>query len=378
MTMALKYSPAWLCALLLTAAFAPAPSARAQVAVGQELINLPPTGQVHELTLNTQVATSVTFPSEITLVSGYGLVLDADAAQDFMDAEKMAATLARETPVLPVTIVHYAEAGDDTLIFRAVRRGTPCYVTVRCGAAIFLFKLEVGDQANLAVIVSDPATTGVNKEVKEITPDQIVNSRTVFSAAELVGILSKARQREFLETVNPGIYEGWQQRRGVSLTSSTGDVTCTITEVQQWPLKDAIVLRSRLENRGKRVFRFKPVDTHVRVGNRSYGVQLADSSGVIEPGKPAQLDVVLQGNALGGKEYLSVQNDFRIELVEDTTSGPPPNDLLPPPAPLLPTLDTKGSFSSSQPQLFYDGAVALPTTPEDRAGPLPNLYSSGK
>jgi hypothetical protein len=211
-----------------------------------------------------------------------------------------------------------------------------------------------------------------------VKPEQIVKNRTVFSSAELVGILSKARQREFLETVNPAIYEGWQQRRGISLSSTHGEVTSTITEVQQWPQKDAVVLRARLENKGKTAFRFKPVDAQVRVGNRSYAVQLADSSGVILPGQPTQLDVVLQGNALGGKEYLSVQNDFRIELAEDTTSGPPPNDLLPPPAPLLPTVES-GSFSTSPPKVYYEGkGAAMPEHSMDRSTSLPNLYTSGK
>lgn len=371
---ALKSSLLWLSMLAWIATVA---CVQAQVAPGQELVNLPPSGQMHELTLHSQVATSVTFPAEITLVSGYGMVLDADAAQDLIDAEKMAITMSRETVIQPVTIVHYAEATPDTLVMRAVRKGTPCYLTVRCGSAMFLFKLEAGEQANLAVIVSDPASSKTNT-VKEIKQEQIVKSRTVFSAAELVGILSKARQREFLETVNPSIYEGWQQRRGVSLPSTHGDVTCTITEIQQWPLKDAVVLRSRLETKGGKVYRFKPVDTQVRVGNRSYAVQLADSSGVVEPGKPTQLDVVLQGNALGGKEHLSVQNDFRIELVEDTTSGPPPNDLLPPPAPLLPTVESGSGLSSAQPKVFYEGAVELPPSPEDRRGPLPNLYPGNK
>lgn len=364
--------------LVALASLATPPAARAQVAEGQELISLPPTGNVHELTLNTQIATSVSFPSEITLVSGYGMVLDAAAAQELMDAEKMSGALSRDMAVQPVTIVHYAQATPDTLIMRAVRKGTPCYLTVRCSGSIFLFKLVSGEKANLAVVVADPAASK-NAGVREVKPQDIVKTRTVFSSAELVGILSKARQREFLETVNPGIYEGWQQRRGVSLTAKHGDIVSTITEVQQWTQKDAIVLRARLDNPSKKMFRFKPVDVQVRVGDRSYNVQLADSNGEVPAGGVTQLDVVLQGNALGGKEHLSIQNDFRLEIAEDSTSGPPPNDLLPPPPPLLPTIEPQRSFSSAPPEVYYEGTGAImPENPADRRAPLPNLYGSGK
>lgn len=364
--------------LLVIGITSTAPPLRAQVAEGRELVSLPGiTGQVHELTLNTQVATSVTFPAPITMVSGYGMVLNAAAAQDLIAAEQQAAAMSKDMAPQAVTIVHYAQASPDTLVMRGVRRGTPCYLTVRCDTTIFLFKLLSGEKANLAVVMQDPAASKTNP-VREVKVDDVVASRTMFSSAELVGILSKARQREFLETVNPDLYKGWQLRRDIALTSTSGDVTATITEIHKWPQKDAIVLRSRIENKGGKVFRFNPVDTKVRIGDRSYAVQLADGTGVADPGRTTLLDVVLQGNALGGKEHLSLQNDFRLEVVADTRT-PPPNDLLPPPQPLLPKVEVPNSVQASStgtPTVFYDGKVVLPEAPEDRAAPLPNLYPS--
>lgn len=348
----------------------------AQVAEGQEMISLPGDGRVHELTLNAQVVTTVTFPASITLVSGYGLVLNAAAAQELVDSERQSVVLTRDTFVQPVTIVHYAQASPDTLALRAVRKGTPCYLTVRCESSVFLFKLVAGDHANLAVTVSDPAAS-VPNPVREVKVADVMKSRTAFSGAELVGILSKARQREFLQTVNPGIYVGWKERRGIELVSTNGDIVSTITEVQQWPQKDALVLRSRVQNKGAKAFRFKPVDTKVRVGNRAYAVQLADGNGIVPPGGTALLDVVLQGNATGGKEFLAIDNEFGLEIAEDT-APPAPNDLLPPPQPLLPVVEYHPkSRDELPPKVYYDGANAtavLPDDPADRRGPLPNLY----
>lgn len=355
------------------------PSAiQAQVAEGQEMITLPGDGRVHEITLNTQVATTVTFPAPITMVTGYGMVLNVQAATELIESEKQAAALAKEIAIKPVTIVHYAQASPDTLAMRAVRPGTPCFVTVRCDTTVFLFKVIAGEMANLAVVMQDPAAS-VTNPVVEVKPQEVAKTRIAFSGAELVGILSKARQREFLQTVNPGLYTGWRERRGIALTSRLGDLETTITEVQQWPQKDAIVLRARVQNNGARDLRFKPVDTKVRVGDRSYAVQLADGTGLAPAGKGTLLDVVLQGNSIGGREHLSIENDFSLEIAEDHTP-PPPNDLLPTPQPLVPTVEYKqASAGDPPPTVIYEGRnVILPDDPRDRSAPLPNLYPGSK
>ncbi|MDB6138512.1 MAG: hypothetical protein JWO94_1584, partial [Verrucomicrobiaceae bacterium] len=132
-----------------------------------------------------------------------------------------------------------------------------------------------------------------------------------------------------------------------------------------------------VENKGAREVRFKPVDAKVRVGDRSYAVQLADGNGVAGPGRTTMLDVVLQGNATGGKEHLSIENDFSLELTEDH-SPLPPNDLLPPPQPLLPVVESKHvSANDPPPQVIYEGRTVIPSDdPLDSKVPMPNLYPS--
>ncbi|RBP48149.1 hypothetical protein DES53_101949 [Roseimicrobium gellanilyticum] len=348
---------------LVLGAVLPPASLQGQIAQGQELITLPGRDTIHDLTLNTQVATSVTFPADITLVIGYGLVLDAAAAQGLMDAEAVAAATLKDLAPQPVTIVHYALAARDTLVMRAIRRGTPCYLTVRCGEQIYLFKVSAGDRANVAVLVTDAIGSGTAVEVAK---EDIVKSRTNYNSTELIGILSRAKQRDFLESVNPALYEGWHERRGISLSSENGGLVSTITEIQQWPQKDALVFRTKIENKGAHRLRFNPSDVKVRAGDASYTAQLADSSGVVEPGRVTLLDLVVQGNSSGGKEHLSISNDFRLEVAVATQPPPPPNDLLPPPNPLLPALE-KGGMALPLPE------VSAPSKDEIRL-PLPNFY----
>jgi hypothetical protein len=348
------------------------PGLRAQeVAKGQELVTLSGRETMHDLTLNTQVATSVTFPSDITLVTGYGLVLDAARAQELVDAETMAVATLKDLAPKPVTIIHYAQAAHDTLVMRAIRPGTPCYVSVRCGTKIYLFKCSAGDNANVAVIMADKVEgDGTAVEVKKA---DVLKDRIAFGSTELLAILSRAKQREFLETVNPDLFEGWQQRRDLSLASAEGEVHPVITEIQSWPQKDALVFRCRVENKGKEVFRFKPSDARIRVGDAVYGVQLADSSGVVQPGKATLLDVVLQGNAGGGREHLSIQNDFRLEVAADN-SPPPPNDLLPPPNPLQPAMPGPRGMLLPLPESSPPAPPEPSSSGKEYHHPLPNLY----
>jgi hypothetical protein len=308
----------------------------AQVAEGQEILTLSGRETTHSLVLSTQIATSITFPSDITLVTGYGLVANSAAAMELLNAETVAVATLKQLAPKPITIVHYEQAASDTLVVRAVRTGTPCYLTVRCDSRVFLFKLSVGETANVAVLISDSGPG--NMAAREVEKPEILEARTNFTSTGLISILSRAKGRGFLQTVNPDLYEGWQERRGINLSSENNSLKATITEIQQWPQKDALVFRCSVENKTSRQVRFKPIDVRVRVGDASYTAQLADSSGVVLPGRTTLLDLVLQGNTSGGKEHLSILNDFRLEVPIDD-GPPPPNDSLPPDNPLLPYIE---------------------------------------
>jgi len=330
-----------------------APRLPAQVAAGQEMVMLSPSERVHELTLNSQVATTVTFPADVTLMTGYGLVQDANAAASFIEAEKLAAASNLQSPVKAVTIVHCERAANDTLVMRAVRPGVPCYVTVRCTNKVFLFKLVAGDQANLAVVVGDP---GEINTTREVTKEEIVKSRIAYNSTELLGLLGKAKQREFLQTVNPGLYEGWRMRRDLHLVSEDGELRTIIKEIHQCSKKDALVFRCTVENQTDKSVRFKPSDVKIRAGDRTYPAQLVDTSGAVNPRGRAALDIVVQGNPEGSKEYLSIENDFRVEAPADHSAVINSEQLIAP-NPLLPHLE-----AANQPLPSTEAVMASPTT----------------
>ncbi len=285
--------------LLLGCGFSAAITVSAQVQAGRELVRLDPKNLVHDIAINSNVATTITFPEKISLLTGYGLVTDPGQVNQMTGTK--------------VGIVHYENVIGDTLVVRLIKTGEPCHATVRTTRNIYLIRFNPSDEANLAVIVSPPAQTN---GAAEVSPDKVVESRIQYNAEELVGMLSKVRNRKALQSLNPGLFTGWQERNGLTMTSSTKDLVASIYEIQRNPAKDLTVFRCWLTNNSAKEFDFDPAGTKVRVGARSYDCQLVDCANTVGPGQRVAMDVVLQGGPGGSREGLSINQDFRIELPE--------------------------------------------------------------
>lgn len=269
----------------------------AQVKEGSEMVMLNAASAVHEIHINSSVATSIIFPEPVNMLTGFGLVEDSGNLTGMAQSR--------------VCIVHYDNVLDDTLVVRLLKPGEPCHATVRAGKNIHLLRFVAEDEAHLAVIIPPP---GQRNTAKEIAPVEVAQKRINYNSDELVGILGKARQRKFLQGVNPALYQGWQERNSLELNTTKEGVTCTIYEIQRCPDKDVLVFRCWLNNTGGSRYEFDPVDIRVRADERAYPAQLVDCSGIVQPNEKIAMDIVLQGGPSGGREHLSIDNDFRIDL----------------------------------------------------------------
>ncbi len=290
------FSSSW---LVLIAGLTLTMNAIAQVQAGRELVRLDPKNHVHDIAINANVATTITFPEKISLLTGYGLVTDPGQLTQMTTAK--------------VSTVHYENVAGDTLVVRLIKPGDPCHATVRTTRSIYLLRFNAAEEANLAVLVSPPMQTSA---AVEVGPDKVVENRIQYSAEELVGMLSKARNRKALQPLNPGLYNGWVERNELAITNSQNDMETTIYEIQRNPAKDLTVFRCWITNKGTKPFEFDPMGTKVRVGTRSYDAQLVDCANTIAPGQRQALDLILQGGPGGTREGLSIQQDYRIELPE--------------------------------------------------------------
>jgi hypothetical protein len=271
----------------------------AQVQEGRELVMLDPKQLVHEISINASVATTITFPDKITLLTGFGLVQDPSAAKA-MEQNRVA-------------LVHYDNVLADTLVVRLIKPGEPCHATVRTARHLHLLRFVAADNANLAVVVPPPLEKNT---AVQTTPEKVVENRLNYNTEELFGVLSKARNRKALQPINPGLFTGWQERNDLDMSVTNDGLTATIYEIQRQPEKDATVLRCWISNGRKTPYEFEPSAVKIRVGERSYSTQVVDSADIVRPGEKAPMDIILQGGPGGGREGLSINQDFRIELPE--------------------------------------------------------------
>lgn len=271
----------------------------AQVQEGRELVMLDPKKLVNEVAINSTVATTITFPEKITLLTGFGLVDDPGAAQQMTQSR--------------VALVHFDNVLSDTLVVRLVKPGEPCHVTIRTSKHIHLLRFVPSELANLAVIVPPPVERDA---AVQTTSEAIVKNRISYDTNELLGVLSKAKNRKALQPLNPSLFTGWIERNGLDMTVTDDGLSATIYEIQRQPAKDATVFRCWITNNGTEPYEFEPNGVKIRVGERSYNAQLVDCSGLAQPGQKIPMDVVLQGGPGGGREGLSINQDFRVELPE--------------------------------------------------------------
>jgi len=274
-----------------------------QVKQGTEMLFLSGKAGLQDIAVNSNVATTIMFPDRVTLVTGYGLVGSLSETVNFSEREG------------GVALLHFQQVSDDTLVVRKIRDGEPCFLTVKAGGRTYLLRCIPALEANLAVFISDKdgAPRAIPLEKK-----QLGTGRLQYDPMILIGILSRAKQRDFLEPVNPDLYKNWEERHGLELKSVSGTAEVTITTVHRWPERDALIFHCIVENLSDATYRFDPRAVAIRVGDRVYPAQLADANGSVGPFEKVAMDVVLMGNTAGGKEHLSVENDFRIELSPPT------------------------------------------------------------
>jgi hypothetical protein len=264
------------------------------------------------LKIGSDVTTVVVFPEPVTLLTGHGLAADAEKAAALAKAK--------------VTLAQFESVGPDSLAFRLLQSGAkPCIATVRYGkTGVALLRLTPSETPDVLAMVGSagggmaaaagPSLGGQAPAVRALEEEQVTEARIDYSSDELIGILCRAKERKFLERVNPSLYAGWTERNGLKLTAMSGPIASTITEIQRWAEKDAVILTGMLQNTGDKPYSFDPKDVLVRLGQRVYPAQFVDCSGRVPPGGAASIAVILQGNVAGGRENLSVDNDYHLQL----------------------------------------------------------------
>jgi hypothetical protein len=99
------------------------------------------------------------------------------------------------------------------------------------------------------------------------------------------------------------------------------DYEIRIEEVFRFNVDDTLVFHVTLKNKSDREISYLPESFCVRVGNRLYYQSISDAPGVLPPCAASTVYFAITGTPDGGRNELSLKNDFTVLV---TRLSPPP------------------------------------------------------
>jgi hypothetical protein len=101
------------------------------------------------------------------------------------------------------------------------------------------------------------------------------------------------------------------------------DYEVQLDEVFRFDPEDTLIFRILLRNRTDQPIQYRPDGFSLRAGERTYPQSISDASGTIPPKGEAPAYFAVTGTPNGGRNDLSLKNDFTILLDRIETSPPP-------------------------------------------------------
>jgi len=134
------------------------------------------------------------------------------------------------------------------------------------------------------------------------------------SPEKLISLLDKAKAYQLLVKNQPDAVEGvyyYLPNQTIGYTN----FNALLQEVWRFEEQDTLVFHLELENKTKKEITYKPQDFAAKVGDQIYYQSVSDASGIMPPNSITPAYFAITGNAAGGRNYLSVTNDWSILVV---------------------------------------------------------------
>jgi hypothetical protein len=107
------------------------------------------------------------------------------------------------------------------------------------------------------------------------------------------------------------------------------DYEVQLDEVFRFNLEDTLIFRIRLRNKTDQPIQYRPDGFSLRVGERTYPQSISDASGTIPPKGEAPAYFAVTGTPNGGRNDLSLKNDFTILIDRVETNAAPQQTVQP-------------------------------------------------
>lgn len=243
----------------------------------------------------TNRVTTIGFPSPIDAIDAAGVTADGKTPGQFQLAHTK---------------------GSSFLSVRALARKAATNLNIRWNKCTYVFELIESDLPVLALSLED--------RVAAVQPAPLV------APTRLLALLDKAKAFPLLKKQQPEAVAGAEARTFGDKPQVTdfNDYEIRVEEVFRFNPEDTLVFHVTLRNKSDQEIRYFPESFCVRVGNRLYYQSISDAPGVLPSNAASTVYFALTGTPDGGRNELSLKNDFTVLVTR----------LTPPPA--IPTLNT--------------------------------------
>ena len=230
--------------------------------------------------------------NRVTTISFPGPISAIDAAQVTIDPQKPAAFLIAHTK------------GSSFLSVRAEAKKATTNVNIRWNNKTYVIELVESDEPLLSVTFQNAPDASASAPAEPVTPSR------------LLALLDKAKAYPLLkayhsETVAQVEYRNFETEPRI--------LDCTnyavkIDEVFRFNPEDTLIFRVGVTNESDKELRYASNGFSLRVGERTYPQSISDASGVVPPHAEAPAYFAVTGTPNGGRNDLSIKNDFFVIL----------------------------------------------------------------
>lgn len=279
-------SPISLLLLAATVALAAPPEAIQRVTLDERVVITIP--------VSTNRVTTISFPGPIAAIDAVGVTADGKTPGQFQLAHTK---------------------GSSFVSVRALARKAATNLNIRWNKRTYVFELVESDAPVLALNLEDRAASEIIQPAPQVTPTR------------LLALLDKAKAFPLLKQQHPEAVAGAEARTFGDEPPVTdfNDYEIRIEEVYRFNPEDTLVFHVTLRNKSEHPIRYLPESFSVRVGNRLYHQSISDAPGLLPPHAATTVYFALTGTPDGGRNELSLKNEFTVLVTR--TSPPPPEDI---------------------------------------------------
>lgn len=239
--------------------------------------------------------------NRVTTISFPGAIAAMDAAQVSIDPQKPA----------PFLIAH--ARGSSFFSVRAETRKAVTNLNIRWNNKTYVLELIESDEPFLSVTFEPAPDTSGAMQSAPVTPSR------------LLALLDEAKAYPLLKTYHADVvaqvdYRNYEREPRI--------VDCTnyavgIKEAFRFDAEDTLIFRVGVTNKTGRELIYAPNGFFLRVGERTYPQSISDASGIVPPHAEAPAYFAVTGTPNGGRNDISIKNDFFVILNAHTVAPTP-------------------------------------------------------